>query len=298
MKISVCIPVYNFDVRELVFSLSKEIENHKLNAEIILIDDASSKDFITINEPLKDLVNQFIFLEKNIGRSSIRNLFLKYASGDFLLFLDCDAKIISENFLKNYLQFIKENKESKVVFGGRITSLKKPYKKFLLRWKYAINREQLSLTERKKKPHLSFQSNNFIIKKTVLEKNIFNTDLKGYGYEDLLFSMLLKKNRIEIFHIENYISNIDYEPNQVFVTKSEEASKNLSSIYNSSQKELISEIKLVYFYEKLRFWRIEKLYLIFFRLYKNHLRKIISKNSSLLILDLYKLGCFIENVKV
>ena len=27
MKISVCIPVYNFDVRELVFSLSKEIEN-------------------------------------------------------------------------------------------------------------------------------------------------------------------------------------------------------------------------------------------------------------------------------
>jgi glycosyltransferase involved in cell wall biosynthesis len=49
MKISVCIPVYNFDVRELVFSLSKEIENHKLNAEIILIDDASSKDFITIN---------------------------------------------------------------------------------------------------------------------------------------------------------------------------------------------------------------------------------------------------------
>ena len=69
MKISVCIPVYNFDVRELVFSLSKEIENHKLNAEIILIDDASSKDFITINEPLKDVVNQFIFLEKNTDKN-------------------------------------------------------------------------------------------------------------------------------------------------------------------------------------------------------------------------------------
>ena len=40
MKISVCIPVYNFDVLELVFSLSKEIENQKLNSEIILIDDA------------------------------------------------------------------------------------------------------------------------------------------------------------------------------------------------------------------------------------------------------------------
>ena len=45
MKISVCIPVYNFDIRELVNSLSKEITNAELNAEIILIDDASSKDF-------------------------------------------------------------------------------------------------------------------------------------------------------------------------------------------------------------------------------------------------------------
>ncbi len=99
MKISVCIPVYNFDVRELVFYLSKEIENQKLNAEIILIDDASNKDFVTINKSLKSTVNQFIFLEKNIGRSSIRNLFLKYASGDFLFFLYCDDKIISENFM-------------------------------------------------------------------------------------------------------------------------------------------------------------------------------------------------------
>ena len=80
MKISVCIPVYNFDVRELVNSLSKEITNAELNAEIILIDDASTKDFITINEPLKNVVNQFILLENNIGRSSIRNLFLNSAS--------------------------------------------------------------------------------------------------------------------------------------------------------------------------------------------------------------------------
>ena len=118
MKISVCIPVYNFDVRELVNSLSKEITNAELNAEIILIDDASTKDFVKVNKSLKEVANLFIFLKKNIGRSAIRNLFLKYASGDFLLFLDCDAKIISEKFLKNYLQFINENKESKLVFVG------------------------------------------------------------------------------------------------------------------------------------------------------------------------------------
>lgn len=161
MKISVCIPVYNFDVRELVNTLSKEITNAELNAEIILIDDASSKDFITINEPLKDVANQFIFLEKNIGRSSIRNLFLKYASGDFLLFLDCDAKIISEIFLKNYLQFIKENKESKVVFGG----FEVEKGTLTLRKKYSLEREIVPLEKRKLAPYSSFRGINSWLKK-------------------------------------------------------------------------------------------------------------------------------------
>jgi len=45
MKISVCIPVYNFDVRELVTALNREIHTYTLDAEIILIDDASEYAF-------------------------------------------------------------------------------------------------------------------------------------------------------------------------------------------------------------------------------------------------------------
>lgn len=296
MKISVCIPVYNFDVRELVFSLKKEIENTSLNVEIILIDDASEEEFIIKNQNLKERVNQFIFLEKNIGRSAIRNLFLKYSSGDYLLFLDCDAKIIHNNFIKKYIDFILENPETEVIYGGRIPTHDKPSDEFLLRWKYATERESLSIDERKKNPYLSFQSNNFIIKKKLFERFIFNQNLNKYGYEDLIFSMKLK-NKVKIFHIENYISNSDLESNSSFINKSEEASKNLSIIYNSSDKELISEIKLVRFYEKIKLWKIDKLFLFFFRVNKKLIKKrLLSKNASIRILDVYKLGCFIENV--
>ena len=153
MKLSVCIPVYNFDVQELVNSLKKEIIKAQLNAEIILIDDASTKDFVSVNEPLIKIANQFIFLEKNIGRSAIRNLFLKYASGDFLLFLDCDAKIISENFLQNYLQFIEKNKDTKVIFGG----FEVEQGTLTLRKKYSLEREIIPLEKRKKAPYSSFR---------------------------------------------------------------------------------------------------------------------------------------------
>ena len=300
MKISVCIPVYNFDVRELVFSLSKEIENHKLNAEIILIDDASSKDFITINEPLKDVVNQFILLEKNIGRSSIRNLFLKYASGDFLLFLDCDAKIISENFLQNYIDFISKNANSTVIFGGRIPNDSVPPQKYILRWNYSKFRESQRNEIRKKNPYLSFQSNNFLIKRQLFEIHKFNEDLKQYGYEDLIFSLQLKEKNIHINHIENTITNKDLESNCIFLTKSEEAAKNLSFLYKSTNyKDLISEIKLIKFYKTLKKYRLDKIFSLFFKINKFFLKYIlIHKNVSLKFLDIYKLGLFIENVNV
>lgn len=298
MKISVCIPVYNFDVRELVFSLSKEIENHKLNAEIILIDDASNKDFVTINKSLKSSVNQFIFLKKNIGRSSIRNLFLNYTSGDFLLFLDCDAKIISEDFIKNYINFITENANSTVIFGGRIPNDSVPHRKYILRWNYSKFRESQHVETRKKNPYLSFQSNNFLIERQLFETHKFNEELKQYGYEDLIFSLQLKEKNIHINHIENVITNVDLETNLNYLTKSEEAAKNLSFLYKSrNYKDLISEIKLIKFYKILKKYRLDKIFSLFFRINKFFLKYIIiHKNVSLKFLDIYKLGIFIENI--
>ncbi|AZI19340.1 glycosyltransferase family 2 protein [Chryseobacterium taklimakanense] len=108
MKLSVCIPVYNFDVRELVRDLQKEITEHQINAEILLIDDASDQHYIRINKGIENEVENFVFLEKNAGRSQIRNLFLYYASGDYLLFLDCDGKVANPHFLKNYLSYIEK----------------------------------------------------------------------------------------------------------------------------------------------------------------------------------------------
>lgn len=110
MKISVCIPVYNFDIKNLVIALRTEIQTNQIDAEIILIDDASDNRFNEIYKEASVYTNQFLFLDKNIGRSKIRNLFLKHTKGDYLLFLDCDAKIDNTDFLKNYLQEIEQNR--------------------------------------------------------------------------------------------------------------------------------------------------------------------------------------------
>ena len=299
MKLSICIPVYNFDVRELIFDLEKQIEKNGLNAEIILIDDASTEGFKKINKEISETVEHFVFLEKNVGRSLIRNMFLYYTKSDYLLFLDCAGKIVSPNFLKNYFDFIELNPSTNVIYGGREVSPHPPELNKYLRWKFAYERENLAVEQRKEIPYLSFQTNNFIVKKSVLEKINFNPEFQNYGYEDLLFAMDLKAENVEINHIDNPIFNNDLEDNDVYIQKVEESVESLAKMLtNKKVKDKIGEVKLVKAYEMFtttstKFW-FQKLF--YLRREKTK-QKLLKGNVSLRYLDFYKLGLLFEKVK-
>lgn len=299
MKISICIPVYNFDVRELVYDLKREIASHSIDVEIILIDDGSDEGFKQINNELNNQVGQFILLEKNIGRSRIRNLFLDYSKTEYLLFLDCDGKIISTNFLQNYVDFLNENSDAAVIYGGRTVSEKPSSQKHILRWRFAVERENLPLEKRKIKPYLSFQTNNFLIKRDVFTRIKFNPSLRKYGYEDLVFSMDLKSAKIPVIHIDNPIYNNDVEDGNVYLRKVEESVESLLLMlkdYDLSQK--LAEIKLVKAYQFVCKKGLKYPGLILFSFFEKFLKKnLLSRNPNLKFLDLYKLGLMLKKAK-
>lgn len=299
IKLSVCIPVYNFDVRELVYGLKKQITEQKLAAELILIDDFSDRSFLSLNSEIQNITNVFVLLDENVGRSKIRNLFLKYAQGEYLLFLDCDGKLIQENFLTNYLNFLSKNLFVNVVYGGRKVPEQKPDQSHLLRWKFAVERENLTVDERKRHPYLSFQTNNFVIRKNVIEKIPFNISYSNYGYEDLLFAMELKSENMIIHHIENPILNNDVETNVVYLAKVKESVASVSAMLkNDAVKSRISDIKLIKAFVKLNFFPLNYFIIFFFEISKNLLEKNLLKgNKSLRYLDLYKLGLLFKLMK-
>lgn len=299
MKLSICIPVFNFDVRKLVDDLKKEIERNAIDAEIILIDDASNDHFKTINKELQKEVTHFIFLEKNIGRSKIRNLFLEYVKGEYLLFLDCDGKITNSNFLKIYTETLQQDTKTTVLYGGRMVVKNLDDKKYILRWKFAVERENLPLSMRNEKPYLSFQTNNFIIKKEILNKVKFNSEFENYGYEDLLFAMDLKSEHITINHIDNPIFNNDLESNEVYLAKVEESVESLAKMLKMDSLRLkISEIKLVKAYNFLQKIHLDSLFLYWFGFQKKSIKKnLLSNHPNLRNLDLYKLGLLFRKMK-
>jgi hypothetical protein len=155
-----------------------------------------------------------------------------------------------------------------------------------------VERENLPVEVRKRSPYLDFQTNNFIVRKTVLQSHPFDETISQYGYEDLIFAKDLYKSKIKIEHIDNPVFNNDVEPNAVFLRKADQSAKSLAHLINTDRDiQRSSKIKLARAYFLLKKTGGVFLYDFFYKLLKPLIvRKLIRGNASLKILDLYKLG--------
>ncbi len=293
--ISVCIPLYNFDVKLLVTELSRQAGRLDAETEIILIDDASDEAFKKSNRPLSGKVS-YIELEENIGRARIRNLFLEHARKKYLLFLDCDSLIPSGTFLSDYLDCIRE-RQPRVLCGGRIYDTKVPPRSRRLRWKYGIRMESKPASCRKQHPNRSFMTNNFVIEKELLDSIRFDERILSYGHEDTLFGYQLKKKNIPVHHIDNPVLNGHLETNAEYLAKTEEAVRNLARImqYFNHDPELVEDVTLLRSYYKLKRFRMFWLIRTLFRINKGWIRYLLKKGvANMTLFGFYKLGYLID----
>src|SRR5674476_596414 len=94
MKISLLIPVYDYDIVALVQSMKNAIGIVPEFYEILIGDDGSSAEYREKYKSLEGDNIRVISSEKNIGRAAIRNRLALEAKGDFLLFIDADTCLL------------------------------------------------------------------------------------------------------------------------------------------------------------------------------------------------------------
>ena len=266
-----------------------------LKYEIIVGDDNSSeKKIIKKNSEINKFKNcNYFKLNKNIGRSKIRNLLAKKSKYNYLLFLDADVKITRKNFIEYYLN--KINLNTQVIYGGIVYQKERPESNQILRWKYGIKREALSTIKRRKHPHISFLSLNFLINKKTLMLINFNEEIPNLRHEDTLFSLDLKKEKIFIDHIDNPVIHLGLDTSKHFITKSEEA---IDALHIFENKRLINpdEIKILRYVKRL--YILKKIIVVLFKLFKDKMTtNLISDKPSLIIFDIYRLGYYFLSKK-
>lgn len=289
--ISICIPIYNFDCTDLIKSLYNQIENKKVQVEIILMDDGSNENQRKKLENI-DKYCRFYALEQNVGRAKIRNLLAKKATHQNLLFIDGDSAIISDNFIANYLKIIENQPNIQVICGGSIYQTKPPSKDFLLRWEYSRKREGKTAKQLKEQPYKSFTTNNFIIKKALFQSIQFDERIDGYGHEDTLLGFRLMELNSRILHVNNPVLNQDLDTNSQFLNKTEESINNLIEIdqFLGGNKAFRSLVPLLKTYHKLKSMGFSWMLTFARKLFYTQIRLSLEKGEvNLFFFDLYRL---------
>jgi hypothetical protein len=288
--LSILIPEYNYNTFPLVSELHKQCLNCGIEFEILCQDDASVSNWNTENQKINALNNCSFFINNsNLGRGENINSLVKQSKYSLLLIMDCDTFPVQNNFIQKYCEVIPN---TSVVFGGIQYEKETPNKEQLLRWVYGNKRESLSLESRNKNPIFNALTSNLLIKKEIISQCPFDATITNYGYEDLCFLSVLKTKNIKISHIDNPTYHLNLETSVVFLDKTRTAIKNLVDIINSGKfPNIESKINSVYIIsKKLRLVAITAS--IFNKTESKIISNLLSKNPSLFLFDLYKLGYY------
>jgi len=285
MKLSILIPTYDYVCYTLVYDLQSQCEDlgNFGGYEIIVLEDGGKDQVKAIaNHKINDLQHcRYIRNKENVGRTAIRNRLAYLSQGEWLLFMDSDGKVISNNFIKKYIEATRENKE--IICGGITHTLECPSPNCTLRWRYEHNYDISPPNAFR-----PFRSFCFMIPKNIFQEIKFDESFNNYGLEDMKFGIDIQKKGYNITYINNPLLNNDLENNSIFLKKTEEA---LHTLYNHQEE--LKASRLLTFVRKHPF--IAHITPIIYRL--SHfllLRNLLSTSPNLAIFNFYKLGYYLR----
>lgn len=288
--LSVCIPVHNKNITQLLSELSRQFESISDLVELLVFDDGSSC-------PVHDGLHlfpgvKFIYSKENVGRSAARNQLIKEAKGPYVLFLDAGSEILNPRFLEDWISVLNKG-ESMVYFGGSDYPTTPPEKSFQLRWRVGVARESKSWDFRKRY-QTTFKTNNSVLHQQVFDRLKFDESLRTYGHEDTLFGFELSQIGMEVRQVNIPVMNQIKDSNEAFLKKTKSAVDNLilAQQRSSSPERFKHYVKLLNTYEKIKALRLESLLTLLEKTIKVRIEKRLKRGDSFLMqqrFDLYKL---------
>lgn len=205
IKISIIIPMYN--VEKYIAKCVQSILAQKYsNYEIIVVDDGSKDNSNTIvksfNSPLIKIIEK-----ENGGLSSARNEGVKYATGDYIWFVDGDD-YIEDNALDRIYEVLKKEKLNVVSCNY--------YKDY--GYKKILMKDDIDWNDMKQMPLINTSACTKIIKTSFYREFNFSFP-EGKIYEDLAIMpyIMAKAGKIEL--IKEPLYNYVYRPNSIMTQR-------------------------------------------------------------------------------
>ena len=286
---SILIPTYNYNCYKLVYDLHEQAEVLGVPYEIIVTEDGSKSQVdIIANHKITDLSHCMHNVRKeNIGLAATRNELAAMAQYEWLILIDSDAKVDKDDYLKTYLDYAGK---AEVVCGGLHHQKVNHDSNRTLRFKYETEADKhRSASERSRDPYNQLSCFNIMLHRPTFMQILFDKDCKEYGYEDALFGVELESRGIAILHIDNPLLHAGLDTNESFLRKSETALRTLKGLKGRMNGR--SHVENAY--DRLEHLHLVWLIRIVYRVFRKPiLKNLLSRNPSLTLLSVYKLGYF------
>lgn len=220
-KISVIIPCFNTEIEMFLLCIKSVLSQSFKDFELIIIDDGSSEEYRQAYEQIKGLDSRInVYFKENGGVSSARNMGVKFAKGDYIIFVDSDDLLVA-NFFEEAYEVGIENKVD-IVFGCNIHLQNYNPKTEVTK----LQKNEVVIIEKdeiiKMKPYMVGKRLRFkedviyigrgpwtrLVKRELAEATLFDTNL--YICEDIVWNLQLLEKSNKICYVKRawYIYNM------------------------------------------------------------------------------------------
>lgn len=284
MKLSVLIPTYNYTCYKLVQDLHEQLLQCGIEYEVIVMDDGSFEQVkIIANRKINELDGcRYIYNKANVGRAAVRNRLADAATGDWLLFMDSDAKVVRSDYIAKYIAELNEHATDIVIIQGGICHEQEcldPNR--TLRWLYEKTYESKNGIVGN-----FFTTFNFMMSKETFNSVRFDETYTGYGGEDIKFGIDAREKHVQFITIDNPLLHSGLDTNEVYLKKVEESLKT----FRQHEAEL-SCTRIITFVRQYRV--LSFVAGLLFPVAKCCLQKnLLGQNPNMCLFALYKLGYY------
>lgn len=237
-KLSIIVPVYNSD-KYIAKCIESIISQKYENIELILIDDGSTDNSLTIMKKYKDKDKRvFVYSNTNHGVSYTRNYGLEKSTGEYITFVDSDDYVDEDMYVEMINTLENEKTDmvictyKKVIDESISINNKMPKSKKL----NGID-EAFTYLKNEQYNYISNIWNKIYLKKKI--KNKFNENY--YIGEDLLFNCQYLLNTNTIYYMDKPFYNYTIQNSSLshkVTTKTITAIKAFDEIINTVEKKI------------------------------------------------------------
>lgn len=291
MQLSILIPVYNYNALQLVKELREQALRLSVDWEIIVVDDASVRETGWMDEAAQLGGVKVHHNPQNLGRAANRNNMVALSSGEWLMMIDSDAKVISPDFVQRFLDVAPDHE---VVCGQVVHPDLLPSDSVSLRWRYEkeaeVRMHPSVLNRQKEAPFRTFAC---LIHRSVFNHVRFEDSMRTFGFDDTLFGIRLYQQGYKVYYIDNPLLNTDLEPNPVYLAKVEESIRTLRQFRPMLEGHTL-QLRVVSKIDRLHLgWAARMMHRCFGNLMR---RNLLSTRPSLTILKIYKLTYWYSSI--